>query len=100
MALVGRNELSPRPRKEAKTPALAGVSIRGAYGIRTRATAVRGRRPRPLDECARREQGSEREVKEERRPTGRRSSATWGHAGGHFPEPQEDFASSVTLNRP
>ena len=25
---------------------------RGAYGIRTRATAVRGRRPRPLDECA------------------------------------------------
>ncbi len=23
-----------------------------AYGIRTRATAVRGRRPRPLDECA------------------------------------------------
>ena len=24
----------------------------GAYGIRTRATAVRGRRPRPLDECA------------------------------------------------
>ena len=32
----------------------------GAYGIRTRATAVRGRRPRPLDECARRGQGSER----------------------------------------
>ena len=63
----------------------------GAYGIRTRATAVRGRRPRPLDECARRGQGSEREVKEERRPTGRRSSATWGHAGGHFPEPQEDL---------
>ena len=27
---------------------------RGAYGIRTRATAVRGRRPRPLDECAER----------------------------------------------
>jgi hypothetical protein len=25
---------------------------RGAYGIRTRVTAVRGRRPRPLDECA------------------------------------------------
>ena len=23
-----------------------------AYGIRTRVTAVRGRRPRPLDECA------------------------------------------------
>jgi hypothetical protein len=34
---------------------------KGAYGIRTRATAVRGRRPRPLDECARRGQGSERE---------------------------------------
>jgi hypothetical protein len=29
----------------------------GAYGIRTRATAVRGRRPRPLDECARRATG-------------------------------------------
>jgi hypothetical protein len=29
----------------------------GAYGIRTRATAVRGRRPRPLDECARRGTG-------------------------------------------
>src|SRR5689334_17844488 len=27
---------------------------RGAYGIRTRAAAVRGRCPRPLDECARR----------------------------------------------
>src|SRR5436853_3542508 len=25
---------------------------RGAYGIRTRAAAVRGRCPRPLDECA------------------------------------------------
>jgi hypothetical protein len=31
----------------------------GAYGIRTRATAVRGRRPRPLDECARRALGTE-----------------------------------------
>ena len=31
---------------------------RGAYGIRTRATAVRGRRPRPLDECAVPRQGS------------------------------------------
>ena len=28
--------------------------LRGAYGIRTRAAAVRGRCPRPLDECARR----------------------------------------------
>ncbi len=32
----------------------------GAYGIRTRATAVRGRRPRPLDECAVKPQGTER----------------------------------------
>ena len=32
---------------------------RGAYGIRTRATAVRGRRPRPLDECAVRRQRSD-----------------------------------------
>src|SRR5512132_4371273 len=30
------------------------VTKRGAYGIRTRAAAVRGRCPRPLDECARR----------------------------------------------
>jgi hypothetical protein len=28
--------------------------LEGAYGIRTRAAAVRGRCPRPLDECARR----------------------------------------------
>jgi integrase len=28
------------------------ASTRGAYGIRTRAAAVRGRCPRPLDECA------------------------------------------------
>ena len=28
-----------------------------AYGIRTRVTAVRGRRPRPLDECATQERG-------------------------------------------
>ena len=30
------------------------VTRKGAYGIRTRAAAVRGRCPRPLDECARR----------------------------------------------
>jgi hypothetical protein len=29
------------------------VTLEGAYGIRTRAAAVRGRCPRPLDECAR-----------------------------------------------
>jgi hypothetical protein len=28
------------------------VTLEGAYGIRTRAAAVRGRCPRPLDECA------------------------------------------------
>src|SRR5512132_3099874 len=28
------------------------VTLKGAYGIRTRAAAVRGRCPRPLDECA------------------------------------------------
>ena len=33
---------------------LAQTTLRGAYGIRTRAAAVRGRCPRPLDECARR----------------------------------------------
>jgi hypothetical protein len=31
---------------------LFGKTRGGAYGIRTRVTAVRGRRPRPLDECA------------------------------------------------
>jgi hypothetical protein len=47
------------------TPATMGFSRNragegGAYGIRTRATAVRGRRPGPLDECARlKRQGSE-----------------------------------------
>ena len=35
-----------------KTPRFAGFSLVGAYGIRTRAAAVRGRCPRPLDECA------------------------------------------------
>src|ERR1044072_2599005 len=40
------------------------LDFEGAYGIRTRAAAVRGRCPRPLDECARR----------------RRSLATIGHS--------------------
>ena len=35
-----------------KNPALAGLFERGPYGIRTRAAAVRGRCPRPLDEWA------------------------------------------------
>ena len=30
----------------------AGREDGSAYGIRTRVTGVRGRRPRPLDECA------------------------------------------------
>src|SRR6266550_931407 len=38
--MVERNRLNRAP-------------LRGAYGIRTRAAAVRGRCPRPLDECAR-----------------------------------------------
>jgi hypothetical protein len=33
---------------------LIHAPLKGAYGIRTRAAAVRGRCPRPLDECARR----------------------------------------------
>ena len=48
---------------------------KGAYGIRTRVTAVRGRRPRPLDECAEpRDRVADRRVSphtRERRP-GRR----------------------------
>jgi hypothetical protein len=35
-----------------KNPAFAGLEERGPYGIRTRAAAVRGRCPRPLDEWA------------------------------------------------
>ena len=44
--------------QERENPAIAGLSHQGAYGIRTRAAAVRGRCPRPLDECARRAQFS------------------------------------------
>ena len=39
--------LAPAPQPSA------AACVRGAYGIRTRAAAVRGRCPRPLDECAR-----------------------------------------------
>src|SRR4029079_14452870 len=39
---------------KASAPCRLGGLTRGAYGIRTRAAAVRGRCPRPLDECARR----------------------------------------------
>ena len=44
--------------RSTKRFSLNGAGERGAYGIRTRATAVRGRRPRPLDECAVPRQGS------------------------------------------
>src|SRR5262249_61588635 len=44
------------PRAEGggppQTPRLQQERERGAYGIRTRAAPVRGRCPRPLDECA------------------------------------------------
>src|SRR5215210_4182691 len=39
---------SPKARRKPPNQA----RLRGAYGIRTRAAAVRGRCPRPLDECA------------------------------------------------
>jgi hypothetical protein len=46
-----------RARPHLVTVPATTESTGGAYGIRTRATAVRGRRPRPLDECARRGTG-------------------------------------------
>ncbi len=49
--LVAR--LKPYVAKTRK-PRVCGAFQGGAYGIRTRAAAVRGRCPRPLDECARR----------------------------------------------
>jgi hypothetical protein len=68
----------------------------GAYGIRTRATAVRGRRPRPLDECARRAQGSESEKANGGpfRPPLNLRRACWRS----FPEPQEDFDPHAPLS--
>jgi hypothetical protein len=39
-------------RLRGENPAYAGVYREGPYGIRTRAAAVRGRCPRPLDEWA------------------------------------------------
>ena len=44
--------------RSTKRSSLYEKDGQGAYGIRTRATAVRGRRPRPLDECAVPRQGS------------------------------------------
>ena len=41
----------PKARFTAKSPACAGPLGSTAYRIRTGVTAVRGRRPRPLDEC-------------------------------------------------
>jgi hypothetical protein len=46
----GSTARPPSPPRATKTA--AGSGSQGAYGIRTRVTAVRGRRPRPLDECA------------------------------------------------
>ena len=43
-----------RLSRSRKGAAETSVVDRGAYGIRTRAAAVRGRCPRPLDECAER----------------------------------------------
>ena len=43
----------PRSRQRPIEPKAGDfVARKGAYGIRTRAAAVRGRCPRPLDECA------------------------------------------------
>jgi hypothetical protein len=58
--LARQSEGGPRPIRSAALLRLSSSRRsgarsfvgRGAYGIRTRATAVRGRRPRPLDECA------------------------------------------------
>src|SRR5207253_4746492 len=47
---VPRDETHSSRHAPAK-PARSGMR-QGAYGIRTRAAAVRGRCPRPLDECA------------------------------------------------
>ena len=44
----GRRTGSGRKVRLEKSLQLGG----SAYGIRTRVAAVRGRRPRPLDECA------------------------------------------------
>ena len=59
-----------------KSPQIRGLSGGGAYGIRTRATAVGGRRPRPLDECARRAQGTE-----SRKANGGREAAAQSASG-------------------
>src|SRR6184192_2716610 len=46
MTLVTHAGRMVEPKGPSHTP------LKGAYGIRTRAAAVRGRCPRPLDECA------------------------------------------------
>ncbi len=58
----------------------------GAYGIRTRVTGVRGQRPRPLDECARRT----RRVADGFRASGRQPvSAAMGRGPGAPPRWRE-----------
>jgi hypothetical protein len=57
---VGTEVGTPRPfaastarlTRMVEPDRLAHAAPKGAYGIRTRAAAVRGRCPRPLDECA------------------------------------------------
>ena len=59
---------------------------KGAYGIRTRVTGVRGQRPRPLDECARRT----RRVADGFRASGRQPvSAAMGRGPGAPPRWRE-----------
>src|SRR5947207_14005394 len=53
--LLARPRTPPRASSAARRHRLCFAKPpRGAYGIRTRAAAVRGRCPRPLDECAER----------------------------------------------
>ena len=44
--------MATHPTAHSKRFLTSRVGREGAYGIRTRAAAVRGRCPRPLDECA------------------------------------------------
>lgn len=49
---LGTPPFRPQRSPLEESPRFQRLSGGGAYGIRTRVTAVRGRRPRPLDECA------------------------------------------------
>ena len=54
---LGCRMVAERGTCGGKNPTISLQSDGSAYGIRTRVTAVRGRRPRPLDECATQERG-------------------------------------------